>query len=261
MRRYGTLVAPCAVLLALGCVCFARLVHHPSGLIVDGARPSVDFANHGDRRPVGNDATFVFLPHHLYVAKVLARFGHLPGWDSSGFGGRPMVGNPQAGLFYPPVWIAWFSPYASTLGWLTVVHLLWGGLGVYLLAKAQGMGPWPATVAAGIYQASPYLLAQTFEGHYPHVWAASWFPWAFWAQAEHRNGRMRGLLALSTHPGDRLPDRASARVVSSGSCPLGLGCCRRSSAALARPGEAAKRSCDCHSLDHRAGGCPGPGRD
>ena len=196
MRRPGTIFVPVAVLLALVCLCFARLFALPSGLIVDGGRPSIDFANHGDPRPLGNDAVFVYLPHHQYVAKALATFGHLPAWDSSGFGGRPLIGNPQAGLFYPPVWIAWLSPFPSTLGWLTVAHLFWGGLGMYLMARAQGLGWWPATVAAGIYEASPYLLAQTFEGHYPHVWAASWFPWAFWAQAEHRAGRVRGLLAL-----------------------------------------------------------------
>lgn len=196
MRRLGAALVPCAVLLALSCFCFARLVAMPSGLIVDGRRPSIDFANRGEPRPVGNDALFVFLPHHLYVAQVLASFGHLPVWDASGFGGRPMVGNPQAGLFYLPVWCAWFSSYPSTLGWLTVAHLLWAAIGAYLLARSQGLGRWPATVAAGVYQASPYLLAQTFEGHYPHVWAASWFPWAFWAQAEHRAGRIRGLLAL-----------------------------------------------------------------
>ena len=141
MRRLGTILVPWAVLLALGCLCFARLFAHPSGLIVDGRRPSIDFANRGDPRPVGNDATFVFLPHHLHVAKVLAEFGHPPAWDSSGFGGRPMVGNPQGGLFYPPVWIAWCSSNPATLGWLTVAHLLWGGLGMYLLARAQGLGP------------------------------------------------------------------------------------------------------------------------
>ena len=175
--------------------CFARLVADPSGLIVDGRRPSIDFANRGDPRPLGNDVTFVFLPHHLYVANGLAEFGHPPAWDSSGFGGRPMVGNPQSGLFYPPVWIAWLVQPAR-LGWLTVGHLLWGGLGLYVLARGEGLGRWPATVAAGVFQASPYLLAQTFEGHYPHVWAACWFPWAFWAFAEYGRGRAVGVLAL-----------------------------------------------------------------
>ena len=78
MRRLGAVLVPWAVLFALGCLCFARLFALPSGLIVDGRRPSIDFANHGDPRPIGNDATFVFLPHHLYVAKVLAEFGHPP---------------------------------------------------------------------------------------------------------------------------------------------------------------------------------------
>ena len=196
MRRPGEKLVPFVVLVVVGSACFARLIADPTGLIVDGRRPSVDFANRGDPRPVGNDLTFVFWPHHLYVAKVLREFGHPPMWDSSGFGGRPMVGNPQSGLFYPPVWIAWCVCSPATLGWLTVGHLLWGGLGLYLLARGQGLGRWPATVAAGTFQASPYLLAQTFEGHYPHVWAACWFPWAFWAFAEYRTGRVRGLLAL-----------------------------------------------------------------
>ena len=74
-----------AVLMALGLACFARLIADPSGLIVDGERPSIDFANHGDPRPLGNDATFVFLPHHLYVAKVLARVWPLARLGRHGF--------------------------------------------------------------------------------------------------------------------------------------------------------------------------------
>jgi hypothetical protein len=196
MRRRGFSHLPWVVLVALCSACFARLLACPSALIVDGVRPSIDHANHRDPRPLGNDVTFVFLPHHLYIAKILAEFGHLPAWDSSGFGGRPLVGNPQSGIFYPPVWVAWISSNPATLGWLTVGHLLWGGAGLYVLARNQGLSRWPATVAAGVYQASPYLLAQTFEGHYPHVWAASWFPWAFWAHAEVRCRRIGGLLAL-----------------------------------------------------------------
>jgi hypothetical protein len=196
MRRIGKGLVPLAVLTILGTTCFARLIAEPSALIADGERPSIDFANRGDARPLGNDAAFVFIPHHLYVVKVLREFGHLPAWDCTGFGGRPIIGNPQSGVFYPPIWLAWFLCHPAALGWLTVGHLLWGGLGLYLLARSEGMSQWPATVAAGVFQASPYLLAQTFEGHYPHVWAASWFPWAFWARARQRMGRVSGFLAI-----------------------------------------------------------------
>ena len=194
--RLAGLLIPAGPLLALAALCFARLLVEPGGLIVDGRRPSIDYANRGDPRPIGNDLVFLFLPHHWSIGERIAKFGHWPVWDARGFGGRPLIGNPQGGMFYPPVWTAWWLRAPATLGWLTVGHLVWGGLGVYVLVRALGQGRWAATVAAGVYQASPLLLAHTFEGHYPHVWAVCWYPWAFWAFHDYRNGRARGLLLL-----------------------------------------------------------------
>ena len=97
-------------------------------------------------------------------------------------------------MFYPPAWLAWWLRTPASLGWLTVGHLLWGGLGVYVTRAIDGSGPLGGDRRGGCFEASPYLLAHTFEGHYPHVWAACWYPWAFWAHREHRDGRARGLL-------------------------------------------------------------------
>ena len=193
--RPTALVSALALVILAG-VCFARLVVHPAAIIVDGERPSLDHANPGEPRGHGNDATFSFLPHHLAIAKVIRTFGHVPSWDNRGFGGRPLVGNPQGGTFYPPVWLVWWSGAPAALGWLTVGHLLWGGAGMYVLVRSLGAGRWGATVAAAAYQASPLLLAHTFEGHYPHVWAACWFPWAFWAFHDQQSGHVRGRLLL-----------------------------------------------------------------
>ena len=104
-RRTGVSVA----LLALLLVCFARLAADPSALIVDADHPSVDHARHVDDASAGNDVTRLFLPHHLAIARLDRPSGTLPLWDDRGFGGRPLVGNPQAGLFYPPTWLAWWS--------------------------------------------------------------------------------------------------------------------------------------------------------
>ncbi len=195
-RRLAGPLIPAATLLALAAMCFARLIVEPGGLIADGHRPSVDYANRGDPRPIGNDLVFLFLPHHWAIGQRFAQFGHWPVWDAHGFGGRPFSGNPQGGMFYPPVWAAWLLQTPSALGWLTVAHLLGGGAGVYVLVRAMGQGRWAATVAAGVYQASPLLMAHTLEGHYPHIWAACWYPWAFWAFHDWRYGRVRGLLLL-----------------------------------------------------------------
>ncbi len=173
-------------LLALNLACFAGLVADPSALLVDADRPSRDHANPSGTLAVGNDLTRLFLPHHLAIARKLAATGHVPLWDDRGFGGRPLVGNPQAGLFYPPTWLAWWTGAPSALGWITVGHLAFGAMGVSRLGWTLGIGGWGRLVASGCFLASPYVLAQVFEGHYPHVWSACWFPWAFDAAARLR---------------------------------------------------------------------------
>jgi hypothetical protein len=184
------------VLFALAAACFARLLMHPLGLIVDANKPSIDHANLAGPRPVGNDLVGYVLPQYLSITRTLARYGHIPLWDTRGFAGRPFCGNPQSGLFYPPVWAAWWLDSPAAPGWLTVGHLVWGGIGTFWLSRFLGAGRCAATVAAGIYQASPFLLAHTFEGHYPHIWAAAWYPWAFWCFARWRAGETGGAVLL-----------------------------------------------------------------
>ncbi len=187
---------PGLVLVGLTIACFARLVAEPGGLLVDPERPSVDAFVSPGNRSVGNDLTRVYLPRHLQIASVFARTGHIPRWDSAGFGGRPLVGNPQAGLWYPPVWLFWWLGWPALLGWLTVGHLIAGGLGTYALGRSLGLGTWASTIAGGCFEAAPYLMAHTAEGHYPHLWAVCWFPWAFLAAVALRRGDLRGALAL-----------------------------------------------------------------
>ena len=137
-----TRTAPILVLLALTFVCFARLVANPTALLVDGRRPSIDHANPGEPRGVGNDATFFLLPHHLAIARAIRAFGHLPLWDDRGFGGRPLAGNPQAGHVLSASLVGLVVGCAVVLGWLTVGHLLWGGIGTYVLTRSFPLGRW-----------------------------------------------------------------------------------------------------------------------
>src|SRR3954447_24957520 len=131
MRNQSTQILAILALVVVPLLCFGRLVAHPEYLIVDAERPTIDSALPPDGRSIGNDLTRMFLPQYARIAGQVAR-GRLPSaWDPFGFGGRPRVGNPQAGLFYPPVWLAWWANRPSALGWLTVAHLIWGGLGVY----------------------------------------------------------------------------------------------------------------------------------
>ena len=193
IREY--LIVPSA-LLGVAVLVFPRLVLEPGSILVDAVRASVDRADKSGPRPIGNDQTFFFLPHHMAIGQHVRTHGRPPFWDTRGFGGRPLVGNPQAGVFYPPVWLAWVSRAPATLGWITIGHLIWGGLGVYRLSRFLGRSPPTAVVAGGMFEASPLLLAHVAEGHLPHVWSVAWYPWAFWAFARARRGDPRGFLIL-----------------------------------------------------------------
>ncbi len=193
--RTAARLAPLALIAALIAMAFAPLIADPSALIVDHDRPAIDrFEAPGARAP-GNDLTRVRLPRELAAWRQGS--GAFPAaWDSFGFAGRPRVGNPQAGLFYPPAWIARWSRLPAAFGWLTVAHLAFGGLGLYLLARALGQPPPAATLAGGAFALAPYLIAHVAEGHDAQVWAACWVPWAGLAAVAWRRGDTRGGLAL-----------------------------------------------------------------
>ena len=191
----GDAIASAVLVVALA-TGFAGLVAEPRSLIVDGDRPWVDPNDRPGARPIGNDLTGLFLPRHLWTSAAIREQGHPPLWDPRGFAGRPNSGNPQAGLWYPPRWLAWAWGSPSAMGWLTVGHLLGAGFGAFALGRVCGLGHWGSTVAGVSLMLNPYLIAQTHEGHLPHVWASCWYPWAFAGAIVLRRGRRLGRLLL-----------------------------------------------------------------
>ena len=195
-RLKGALSATLLVGLGLATV-FGGLLVRPDALIVDGERASLDHAMPRIDRVVGNDLTRLFLPLHLRVGAEWRRTGRVPTWDPAGFGGRPLVGNPQAGLWYPPIRPVWWSGAPAALGWLTIAHLAWGAFGTYSLARRSGAGSTAASASAAVAVLSPYMLAQVAEGHLPHVWAAGWYPWAILGFVIGRSGEDRGWIVAA----------------------------------------------------------------
>ena len=180
-----------AILLAFG-----RMFMEPGGLIVDADRPGIDPSVPISLRLPGNDLTRLFLPHHLGIARVIRETGRVPTWDARGFGGRPLVGNPQAGLWYPPVWLIWYTGEPGLFGWITVAHQLAGFLGILVLARSLGLAPWSASIAGVAFALNPYIIGQIYAGHLPQVWAATWAPWIVWAARIWSLGDWRGGLAF-----------------------------------------------------------------
>ena len=160
--------------------CFHQLVMHPRDLLVGAQRNGL------------NDVTAYFLAARAYPADALSQFGQFPFWNPYVLSGTPFLSNPQSAVFYPPNSIFLVLDAATVISWMLVLHHFWAGVGTALLCRRYGLSMMGSVAAASIFASSPFLIAQTGEGHYNQICAVSWIPWAFlaweWLKAGQRGG-------------------------------------------------------------------------
>lgn len=110
------------------------------------------------------------------------RQGSLPLWNPLNGMGAPLLANYQMAFFYPPNWLllllaAVDGPAGIALGYtlLTILHLIWAGLGMALLLRRLGMS-WLAQVVGGMaFSLSGFIVGRL--GFFSMTWAAAWLPW------------------------------------------------------------------------------------
>lgn len=110
------------------------------------------------------------LPQQAFAARALAQ-GRLPLWNPLVYGGAPFFAEPGAGVLYPPNWLFLALPPAQAATGFVLVHLPIAAWGMRLLARACGLSPGAAALAATSYVASGYLLSM-HGGHYYFASAA-----------------------------------------------------------------------------------------
>lgn len=172
-------------LLAATLACFSKLVLHPRDLLV------------GVQREGRNDLTGYFLAACDYPRQCRQDGGQLPLWNPYTLLGVPYVGNPQSAVYYPPNLLFRFVPATIAISWVIVAHHFVAGLGTFLFARSQGLGPTASTFAGVTFLAAPFLMAQTGEGHYAQLGAVTWIPWAFLAYGHLRKGGRYGMPLLA----------------------------------------------------------------
>ena len=125
-----------------------------------------------------SDVAHWMFPARWFVRESLLR-GELPGWNPFQGIGFPIFANPLYGVFYPPNWLALVVPpdwVASLLTWQDFAHLVWGGLGMFLVARRLVGSPVAACVAALAWSLAGYNTSQWTAGL--RMDAGAWVPWA-----------------------------------------------------------------------------------
>ncbi|HET7291159.1 MAG TPA: hypothetical protein VFM88_01915, partial [Vicinamibacteria bacterium] len=103
------------------------------------------------------------------------RSGVWPVWDESVSFGQPLLANPNAQALYPTTWLALALPAWTTYSLHVLVHLLFGGLGAYALARRLLVAREAAAAAALLWVACGPLLSLVNVWH--HLAGAAWMPW------------------------------------------------------------------------------------
>lgn len=157
--------------------------------------PALALFNYGDLH------SYHYPMRHLTASALQA--GRLPFWNPYILSGVPLLANPQSVLFYPVSVLGFVLPLSLALTWDSVLHLLWAGLGVTLLARREGLPAGKAAALAAAFALSPFLVYRVTAGIPTLVAALAWAPWCWLALLSRSRGLLAAawaLQALSGHP-------------------------------------------------------------
>jgi hypothetical protein len=115
-----------------------------------------------------------FVPWHRIAINSM-RLGELPLWNPMVGMGAPLLANLQSALIYPPNLLLLLVGPEHGHGYLVTLHLIFAGIGMVLLARQLGIGPFGQLLAGLSFSLSGYMVARAWFISINH--AAAWLPW------------------------------------------------------------------------------------
>lgn len=141
-----------------------------------------------------SDLAVSHYPNAFFIQQSLEKWSELPLWSPTILGGYPLAANPLSSLWYPPAWLVLALPLPFGLNLLALLHLLWGGVGMYLLLRSSGLCFQAALLGGLAFEALPKLAAHYGAGHLTLIYAVPWTPWLLLTARENRARRAAPLL-------------------------------------------------------------------
>jgi len=158
----------------------------------DAREPSYEPANRLLMDPV-----LQFQPW-LEFNRAMIRRGHLPLWNEWSGCGTPHLANGQSAVFDPFHAIAYLGRLPEAYAWMAAARLWTAGFGMFLLARAWGLGAWGRWFCGLTFPLCGFLVVWLL---FPVTNVAIWMPWLFLASdrvLEQPSPRSLGALALAT---------------------------------------------------------------
>jgi len=116
-------------------------------------------------------------PYRHLMTESLRRYGRLPLYDPTAFGGMPLVGDPQSGILYPPNWLHALGGGPLWFGWSMLLHLCVGGWGVLWWLRAHFPGAAPRLAGALAFALAGKWFAHVVSAGHIVFLPLVWVPW------------------------------------------------------------------------------------
>jgi hypothetical protein len=129
-----------------------------------------------------SDLLVTHYPNGLFIQRSLAEWKTIPLWSPAILSGYPFGANPLSGLYYLPGWLALLFPLPLGFNLAILLHLVWGGVGMYVFLRAEGRSQGAALLGALTFEALPKLFSHLGAGHITLIYAVAWTPWLLYAE-------------------------------------------------------------------------------
>jgi len=144
-----------------------------------------------------SDMAVTHFPNVVYLLGALREWQNIPWWSPTILSGYPFVANPLAGIWYPPGWLAYLFPLPAGFNLLVIVHLSWGGLGMYRLLRIEGLSRLAGLIGGLGFMLLPKSYAHYGAGHLTLLYAVVWTPWLLAEERHSRNWNWRPAVILA----------------------------------------------------------------
>jgi len=118
-----------------------------------------------------SDLVISHYPNAIFLQRSLIYDHVVPLWSPTILSGYPFAANPLAGLWYPPGWFALLFPLPLGFNITVILHILWGGLGMYNLLRRERLSHMAALFGALAFESLPKIIAHYGAGHLTLVYA------------------------------------------------------------------------------------------
>jgi hypothetical protein len=148
-----------------------------------------------------SDLVISHYPNALWIQQSWQNWREIPLWSSTILSGYPFAADPLSGLHYPLAWPAYLLPQPLGLNLMMLLHILAGGLGMWLFLRGEGLDRLPSLLGALAFEAMPKIFAHLGAGHVTLVYAVSLTSYLLLCQQQQKRwwnaGLVLGLIALA----------------------------------------------------------------